>query len=152
MTKSILLSGSADSLQGNAASPRRSAARQRGRAARLRGEAAEELAAEYLTNCGLKILARNLRCRAGELDLVCLERDILVIVEVRQRSSMDFGGALASVTPAKQRRILRATRFHWQRQAAWRLKMIRFDVLTVQSDSDDPSRIAWIRDAFRGVT
>jgi len=145
MTNSKRLRGSATRLRG-------AAARLRGAAARLRGAAAEQLAADYLIGCGLKILARNLRCRAGELDLVCLDGDILVIVEVRQRASMEFGGALASVTLAKQRRILRAARFHWQRQSEWHRRLIRFDVLTVQSDGDDASRIAWIRDAFRGVT
>jgi putative endonuclease len=122
-----------------------------GRAARLRGAAAERIAADYLSNCGLEILARNLRCRAGELDLVCLDRDILVIVEVRQRASMRFGGAPGSVTAAKQRRILRAARFYWQRNPAWRHRVVRFDVLCLQAGSDDTARIIWLRDAFRGA-
>jgi putative endonuclease len=67
-----------------------------------RGAAAEELAAQYLQVRGLKILARNMRCRAGELDLVCLDNGVLAIVEVRQRASTEFGGALGSVTWGKQ--------------------------------------------------
>jgi len=69
-----------------------------------RGVAAEELAAQYLQVRGLKILARNLRCKVGELDLVCLDDGVLAIVEVRQRGSVEFGGASASVTSAKQRK------------------------------------------------
>jgi len=142
---------------------RDTAARVRGTAAGLRGAAAEHLAADYLQARGLDILARNLRCRLGELDLVCLEGDVLVIVEVRQRSSMQFGGALASVTPRKQRRLIRAAQFHWQRTPGWRSRVIRFDVITIQTEAtantegapqlSSPSpRIDWIRDAFRGST
>ena len=67
--------------------------------ARERGAASERLAAEYLEARGILVLARNLRCRSGEIDLVCLDADVLAIVEVRQRAGMDFGGALGSVTP-----------------------------------------------------
>ena len=63
-----------------------------------RGAAAEELAAHYLQVRGLKILARNLRCKAGEIDLVCLDDGVLAIVEVRQREGLQYGGALGSVT------------------------------------------------------
>ena len=57
----------------------------------LRGAAAEALAAEYLRIRGLEILARNLRCKAGEIDLVCVDGGVLAIIEVRQRESADFG-------------------------------------------------------------
>src|ERR1700742_5248944 len=97
-----------------------------------RGEAAELLAAKYLQVRGLKILGRNLRCRAGELDLVCLDEDVLAIVEVRQREGSQFGGALASVTGTKQRKIIRAARFFLQREPRWRDLSVRFDVLAVQ--------------------
>jgi putative endonuclease len=63
-----------------------------------RGAAAEQLAAQYLQVRGLRILARNLRCKAGELDLVCLHDGVLAIVEVRQRGSPEYGGAVGSVT------------------------------------------------------
>ncbi len=114
-----------------------------------RGAEAEALAAEYLRSQGLCVIARNLRCRAGELDIVCLDGEMLVIVEVRQRCRVDFGGALASVTRRKQLKLIRATRFHWQRQADWRERMLRFDVVALQSREDGSRVISWIRDAFR---
>jgi putative endonuclease len=117
-----------------------------------RGAEAEALAAEYLRSQGLCVIARNLRCRAGELDLVCLEGELLVIVEVRQRCRIDFGDALASVTRRKQLKVIRATRFHWQRQADWRGRMLRFDVVALQSREDGSRAITWIRDAFRAPT
>jgi putative endonuclease len=115
-----------------------------------RGAAAELLAAEYLCARGVKILARNLRCKAGELDLVGLEENILIIVEVRQRKSSDFGGALGSVTLVKQRRILRATRFFLQRERNWRRFALRFDVFAVQG-APSAEQFTWIKDAFRAT-
>jgi putative endonuclease len=114
-----------------------------------RGAASEQLAAAYLQAQGLAIIERNLRCKSGEIDLICLDGAVLVIVEVRQRSRMDFGGALASVTWHKQRKIVRATRFFLQRQAQWRSHPIRFDVLAVQGPAPGAHRIDWVKDAFR---
>jgi putative endonuclease len=116
-----------------------------------RGAAAEDLALQYLQVRGLKILARNLRCKAGELDLVCLDDGVLVIVEVRQRGSAEFGGALGSVTRNKQRKIIRAAQFYAQREKHWRNLPMRFDVLAIEGLPDGAHRVAWVKDAFRGV-
>jgi putative endonuclease len=116
-----------------------------------RGAAAEAIAAEYLTARGLSVIARNLRCKAGELDLVCREGEVLVIVEVRQRGSAGFGGALASVTWRKRQKLIRAARFQWQRQPEWRTRVLRFDVLALQGRPDGRYDIAWIKDAFRAT-
>jgi putative endonuclease len=115
------------------------------------GAASEQLAAEYLQARGVLILARNLRCRAGELDLVGLDGGVLAVVEVRQRGRADFGGALGSVTWRKRRKIIRATRFFWQRRAAWRRHVMRFDVLAVDGPPGGVQRIVWIKDAFRAT-
>jgi putative endonuclease len=116
-----------------------------------RGAAAEDLALQYLQVRGLKILARNLRCKAGELDLVCLDDGVLVIVEVRQRGSAEFGGALGSVTRNKQRKIIRAAQFFLQREKHWRNSSMRFDVLAIEGLPDGAHRVAWVKDAFRGA-
>jgi len=116
-----------------------------------RGAAAEELAEQYLQVRGLKILARNMRCRAGELDLVCLDNGVLAIVEVRQRASTEFGGALGSVTWGKQRKIIRAAQFFLRPEKQWRNLPVRFDVLAIEGLPDGAHRIDWIKDAFRGV-
>lgn len=116
-----------------------------------RGSAAEQLAADYLQAQGMLILARNLRCRAGEIDLVGLDDRVLAIVEVRQRARSDFGGAFASVTRRKQRKIIRATRYFWQRQPRWRIHVMRFDVLALEGVPDGAHRLIWIKDAFRAT-
>jgi putative endonuclease len=115
----------------------------------LRGAASERLAADYLQTQGLTVVARNLRCRAGELDLVGLDSAVLSIIEVRQRIRGDFGGALASVDRRKQRKIIRAARFFLQRRTEWRGRAIRFDVVGIEGLPDGTHRIVWIKDAFR---
>jgi putative endonuclease len=117
-----------------------------------RGEAAELLAANYLQVRGLKILGRNLRCKAGELDLLCLDDGVLAIIEVRQREGLLFGGAAASVTRSKQRKIILAARFFMQREPRWRGFPVRFDVLAVQGLPTGAHRIDWVKDAFRAAT
>jgi len=116
-----------------------------------RGTAAEALAAQYLQSRGLDVLARNLRCRGGELDLVCLDGGVLAIVEVRQRIRGDFGGALASVDARKQRKLIRATRYFWLRQPAWRAYPLRFDVVGIEGQPSGTHHIHWLKDAFRAT-
>jgi putative endonuclease len=71
------------------------------------------------------------------------------MVEVRQRATLDFGGALESVTAAKRRKLLCAALFALQRRPAWRSRRMRFDVIGVQGALHGTCSIAWIKDAFR---
>jgi putative endonuclease len=114
----------------------------------LRGAACEAIAASYLEKHGLEIVARNLRCKAGEIDLVCLDGQVLAVVEVRQRRSRDYGGALASVNARKQRKIVLAARYLLERHASRRHLNLRFDVVAVQGTPEEHD-IVWIKDAFQ---
>lgn len=118
---------------------------------RRRGLVCEQLASDYLQSLGLQILARNLHCRSGELDLVCLDVDVLVVVEVRQRAGNQFGGALGSVDRRKQRKIIRATQVYLQRFRQWRGLTLRFDVLALTGTQPAGYDIVWIKDAFRAT-
>jgi putative endonuclease len=118
---------------------------------RQRGTQSERLAADFLQARGLQVLARNFRCKTGELDLVCLDHEVLAIIEVRQRGSQEFGGALQSVTWCKQRKIIRATRYLLQRQAAWQGRAVRFDVVAVEGPPGGAQRLVWVKDAFRAT-
>lgn len=104
------------------------------------GALAEEQAARFLAAQGLKILARNYRCRGGEIDLICRDGATLVFVEVRLRTNRAFGGAAASITPAKQRRIALAANHYL---AGKPLPACRFDAVLL-----DGAGIDWIRSAF----
>jgi putative endonuclease len=108
-----------------------------------RGAKAEELCAEFLQRAGLRILARNWRCRQGEIDLVADDAGTLVFAEVRLRSSERFGGAAESITAAKRGRIVAASRLY---MAGRRESPCRFDVLLL--DALDGLRIRWLRNAF----
>ena len=106
--------------------------------------AAEDAGLRHLTERGLALLVCNARYPEGELDLIMLERDVLVFVEVRMRSGSAFGGAAASIDRFKQKRLQRAAQ-HWLLQHHGdRWPAGRFDVVTVQGDGT----IEWIRDAF----
>ena len=106
------------------------------------GARAEDLCAALLRRAGLRILARNWRCRHGEIDLIAEDRGMLVFAEVRMRSGPGFGGAGESVTAAKRQRLLAAARLYLSRQPE---ALCRFDVFLVDGAS---ANVQWIRDAF----
>lgn len=105
------------------------------------GAAAEDRAADHLQRQGLKLLARNWRCRAGEIDLIMQEGNALVFVEVRSRASTAFGGAAASITPAKQAKLIRAAE-HYLLQHP-NPASCRFDAVLI-----DGNNLQWLRNAF----
>ncbi|MDR3087153.1 MAG: YraN family protein [Azoarcus sp.] len=115
--------------------------------AQARGRFAEERAAVWLAGQGVEIIARNLRCRGGEIDLIGLERGALLFVEVRLRASGNYGGAAASITAAKRRRVILAAR-GWLAGAgrAYRNHPCRFDA--VLFDGAETVTPQWIRGAF----
>ena len=107
------------------------------------GRQAETLAAEYLLRQGLRVLARNYRVRGGEIDLICADKDMLVFVEVRLRHSQSHGGAIASITPQKQQRIILAARHYL---AGRRERPCRFDVICLNGLEN--RHIQWLPNAF----
>jgi putative endonuclease len=111
----------------------------------LLGQSAESRAAAFLQSHGLRLLARNWRCRFGEIDLILQDGATLVFVEVRLRSRSDVGGAAASVTPAKQKKLLAAARQYLS--ALKTLPPCRFDVVALTGDAAPE----WIRNAFDDV-
>jgi putative endonuclease len=111
------------------------------------GRQAEDLVAAALEARGATLLLRNFRRRCGELDLIAREGAVLVVVEVRMRSTEHYGGGAASVDRAKQRRIVLATLQLLQQRRDLAKLPVRFDVAVVSPDP--PSwRIQWIRHAF----
>ncbi|MDR3352008.1 MAG: YraN family protein [Zoogloeaceae bacterium] len=107
------------------------------------GARAEALAADFLIERGMKILARNYRVKGGEIDLVAREGRVTVFVEVRLRRSARFGGAGASITEAKRRRLLLAAR-HWL--ATHGDTPCRFDCILLNRLS--PEALTWVCDAI----
>ena len=119
---------------------------------RDRGAAAEDAALAHLRHHGLMLVQRNFRTPGrggGEVDLIMRELDgTLVFVEVRQRAGQRHGGAGASITAAKQRRIVFAARHFLLRLGSE--PACRFDVVLIDGafDALAPVRIEWLRAAF----
>jgi putative endonuclease len=109
-------------------------------ATQAKGAAAEELAARHLAKHGLRVVERNFRVRGGEIDLICRDDSSVVFVEVRFRRRSEYGGAAASITAAKQARIIMAAR-HWLVRHGE--QPCRFDCVLL-----DGEHIEWLRDAF----
>lgn len=114
------------------------------------GRRGEDLALQYLEARGLRLLERNYRCRGGEIDLVMLDGTTLALIEVRSRSSSDFGGAAASVGTRKQRRFIVAARHLMLARPQMRKLAARFDVVAVdRAEGSGEVVVTWVRDAFR---
>jgi putative endonuclease len=109
--------------------------------ARRAGDAAEDLACRYLARRGLRIEARNVRYRGGELDIVARDGATWVFVEVRSRSRR--GDAAASIDRRKRGKIRLAAQIFLGARFADRWPQCRFDVILVEDGG-----IRWLRSAF----
>ncbi len=117
---------------------------------RLFGRKQELLAESYLKQRGLRCVARNFTWPGGELDLVMLDPPFtLVFIEVRYRSNPDYGSALASISPAKQRRVRNTAARFLQEYSSFRGHACRFDVVGITPGAGgERSSIRWIKNAF----
>ena len=113
------------------------------RTTKERGDAAEQLALEHLERHGLTLLARNYRCRMGEVDLIMRDGASLVFVEVRLRGKGAFASAAESIDARKQRRIVAAAMHYLMRQPE---APCRFDCVLMPSL--DAASVEWLKAAF----
>jgi putative endonuclease len=120
---------------------------------RDQGTHAELACCEFLKNQGLKFLQKNFHGRQGEIDLIMLDKKTLVFVEVRYRKNNDYGGALASITPLKQRHILTTAEFFLQQHPQYTNARIDVVGMSKKPDNDacsttDEYNYEWIKNAF----
>ena len=108
-----------------------------------RGAAAEARAAQLLVEAGYRIVERNFRCKAGELDLVARDGDVLVFVEVRSRSDDEHGSAVEMIRRTKQRRVARVATYYLATVQPV-FEECRFDIVAVTAGAP-----ILIKDAFR---
>lgn len=106
------------------------------------GQIGEQRALAHLLGAGMQLVESNFSCKCGEIDLILRDGDALVFVEVRQRAGQTHGGAAASITPAKIRRVVRAAQFYLLRFP--RVPPCRIDVVAIDGDQLD-----WLRDAVQ---
>ena len=116
------------------------------------GESGENLAVSALTSQGYAVVARRYRSRYGEIDIIANDGDTLVFVEVRRKSGEGYGAAVESVTPDKQRRVVRMAVEYLARHDRYDRVAVRFDVVAIDDQPDGPPRITLIRNAFDAST
>jgi putative endonuclease len=94
------------------------------------GEYGERLAARELQRAGCAVLDRNWRCREGELDIVARDGGVLVVCEVKSRSSDAYGSAVEAITPEKAARLRRLAEL-WMVAHRVSAASVRVDVVAV---------------------
>ncbi|RZU61526.1 YraN family protein [Zhihengliuella halotolerans] len=100
------------------------------------GARGEELAARYLEANGYRILERNWRCRGGELDIIATRGGVHIAVEVKTRTSDDYGHAAEAVTDAKRRRLF-GLAWQWSRTAGEAVRRLQVDVIAIECADDE---------------
>ena len=113
----------------------------------LRGKRAEQLACDYLRTHGYVICERNVRFPVGEIDVVAQEGRTLCFIEVRSTSSQQWGGALASITDRKRRRVMNAARWYLRYHPP-KTEEMRFDVVAINWREGTSPRVELVRGAF----
>jgi len=111
------------------------------------GDRGEDAAAAYLERSGLTVVERNWRCPSGEIDIVALDGETLVLCEVKTRRSSKKGTPEDAVTPAKQRRYARLAAAYVQR-AGVAETVVRFDVISLLVIGEDRALLRHHRAAF----
>jgi putative endonuclease len=92
----------------------------------------EQLACDFLGKNGYRIIQRNFRCPGGEVDIVAQQKDTLVFVEVRTKSSRHFGTPEESITPAKMEKLRNVAAYYWQScpnlPESWRIDVVAIEM------------------------
>jgi putative endonuclease len=113
------------------------------------GSRGEDLAVQYLKKKGFKVIERNYRCQSGEIDLIAREKNTLVFVEIKARSSSEFGLPQEFVDRFKQRKMIEAARTFMAERHVTEEIPARFDVVAIRLAPSGPD-IELIKDAFQG--
>ena len=108
------------------------------------GDAKERVAEGFLRRQGALVVARNVSGPKGEIDLIVEHDGCLIFVETRYRKDQSFGGAAASVSAGKRRKIIATAQYFLQQHPQRQHSPCRFDVIAIEGES-----INWIKDAFQ---
>ena len=108
----------------------------------------EDAAAAYLERTGMRIEARNWRCKSGEIDIVAYDGETLVLVEVKTRRSQKAGRPEEAVSETKQRRIVRLAEAYMASAGVAQEGPVRFDVIALRVLGEDRALLRHYRGAF----
>jgi putative endonuclease len=112
------------------------------------GDFYEGVAARYLSGRGVFILERNVYNRGGEIDLIGRDGNVLVFFEVRYRKTNSLVDPLSSITPSKQKRLIRAASFYLHRNNLWDAHT-RIDVIGITPGTTSKYRVQWVKNAIQ---
>ena len=112
-----------------------------------RGKTAENQACRFLTGHGLELVARNYRCRHGEIDIIMRDGRDLVFVEVRYRGNRRFAGGAETIDRRKQSKLAATAMHYLQSHPDAAVRPARFDVVAIDAAAGE-DRWEWIRNAF----
>lgn len=118
---------------------------------KLFGDRGERAAVRFLRQHGYRILARQVRNRLGEIDIIAAQGDWIVFIEVKTRQSDAKGRPAEAVTLDKQRQISRAA-LAWLKSRGWLERRCRFDVIAITWQDRQPPVIEHIASAFEAAT
>ena len=113
------------------------------------GVKGEDLAVRYLKKKGFKVIQRNYHCPLGEIDLIAREGDTLVFIEIKARSSSEYGLPQDAVDRFKQKKIIQAAKTYLAEHHLTEDIPARFDVVAIHLTPAGPD-IELIKDAFQG--
>lgn len=108
------------------------------------GRYGERVAAAHLAADGMQVLATNWRCRQGEIDIVALDGDVLVVCEVKTRSTLAYGTPAEALTPVKLRRLWRLAA-RWLAEHELRPREVRVDLVAVLLQRRGPAQLEHVR-------
>ncbi|MDO3700649.1 YraN family protein [Micromonospora sp. C28SCA-DRY-2] len=111
------------------------------------GAYGERCAVRHLIEAGLRPVARNWRCPAGEIDIIAWDGPVLAFCEVKTRGTGEFGTPAEAVVPAKARR-LRGLAAQWLAETGTTADEVRFDVISVRLGPAGPARVEHLKGAF----
>ncbi len=113
------------------------------------GNRGEKVAAAYLKSRGYKIIAFNYRCVLGEIDIIAAKKDVLVFIEVKSRTNLNYGYPQEGITPKKQYRLRNIAQCYLKEKGI-RDVSCRFDVVSILFDGrkEQPISIELIDNAF----
>lgn len=115
---------------------------------KLLGAFGENMACSYLEKNGYRILERNFSCKAGEVDIIAMEGDIIAFIEVKCRTGIGYGSPSEAVSYYKQNRIVKTALFFMTKYKIFDY-MCRFDVIEVLTDgTTEDTSINLIKNAF----
>ena len=107
------------------------------------GDQAESIAEKFLIDKKIKIIERNYRIKAGEIDLIADDKGTITFIEVKYRKSSNFGQPFETVTHTKQQKIIRTAQSYLQKHPKLANKACRFDVISIHNQD-----VNWIQNAF----